>query len=82
MTLTHEMGTMRMDTPHRKGVVDKDLKVHDYENLYVCDLSIFSFSPIANPSLTLTALTIRLKDVKRVTCEHVKSANPGPQDYK
>lgn len=71
--VAHEVGTMRMATPHRKGVVDKDLKVHDYENLYVCDLSIFPLSPMANPSLTLTALAMRLGDMKRVTCGHVKS---------
>ena len=60
--VAHEVGTMRMDTPHRTGVVDENLKVHGYDNLYVCDLSIFPFSPMANPSLTLTALAMRLGD--------------------
>ena len=27
--VAYEVGTIRIDTPHRKGVVDKDLKVHD-----------------------------------------------------
>lgn len=63
--VAHEVGTMRIDTNSRtwwRRVVDKNLKVHGYENLYVCDLSIFPFSPMANPSLTLTALAMRLGD--------------------
>ena len=61
-SVAHEVGTMRMDAPDQPGVVDKNLKVHGYKNLYVCDLSIFNFSPMANPSLTLTALAMRLGD--------------------
>ena len=60
--VAHEVGTMRMDTPNERGVVDENLKVHGYENLYVCDMSILNFSPMANPSLTLTALAMRLGD--------------------
>ena len=61
--VAHEAGTMRMDRPGGKpGVVDENLKVHGYKNLYVCDLSVFNFVPMANPSLTLTALAMRLGD--------------------
>ena len=60
--VAHEVGTMRMDTPKQKGVVDENLKVYGYDNLYVCDMSVFPFSPMANPSLTLTALAMRLGD--------------------
>jgi choline dehydrogenase-like flavoprotein len=48
-----------------KSVVDSDLKVHGVSNLYVCDLSVFPFSPMANPSRTLTALAMRLADYFR-----------------
>jgi choline dehydrogenase-like flavoprotein len=61
--VAHEVGTMRMDSPaHPKGVVDTDLKVHGYDNLYVCDLSVFPYSTPANPALTLSALSLRLAD--------------------
>jgi choline dehydrogenase-like flavoprotein len=42
------------------GVVDADLRMLAYDNLYVCDLSVFPTSPAANPTLSLTALAFRL----------------------
>ena len=44
------------------SVVDTDLKFHEYNNLYACDLSVFPTSPAANPTLTLAALAMRLAD--------------------
>ena len=62
--VAHEVGTMRMDSwndgKHVKGVVNQNLRFHKISNLYICDLSVFPFSPPANPSLTLAALAIRL----------------------
>lgn len=62
--VAHEVGTLRMGTdPNRNygdGVVDADLKMLGYDNLYVCDLSVFPSSPAANPTLTLAALSLRL----------------------
>ncbi|KAF3908172.1 hypothetical protein AA313_de0201121 [Arthrobotrys entomopaga] len=59
--VAHEVGTMRMGiVGDNKRVVDTDLKVCGLENLYVCDLSVFPYSPAANPSLTLAALAQRL----------------------
>ncbi|KAM0261000.1 hypothetical protein ACHAQJ_002435 [Trichoderma viride] len=58
--VAHEVGTMRMGDDPGKSVVDKDLKVHGWSNLHVCDLSVFPESPAANPSLTLTVLAQRL----------------------
>ncbi|KAI1763821.1 hypothetical protein GGR53DRAFT_344816 [Hypoxylon sp. FL1150] len=60
--VAHEVGTMRMGEEPRSSVVDKNLKVHFMSDLFVCDLSIFPYSPMANPSLTLVALAIRLGD--------------------
>jgi choline dehydrogenase-like flavoprotein len=60
--VSHEVGTLRMDRANSKGVVDGNLKLHGYNNLYVCDLSIFPSSPAANPTLTLAALALRLAD--------------------
>jgi choline dehydrogenase-like flavoprotein len=74
-SVAHEVGTMRMDRPDGKkdrkkdgkervvkGVVDENLKVHSVDNLFVCDLSVFPYSPMENPSRTLTALAMRLAD--------------------
>lgn len=57
--VAHEVGTLRMGE-RGTSVVDGSLRFHDYENLYACDLSVFPTSPAANPSLTLTALALRL----------------------
>ena len=62
--VAHEVGTMRMEGPRSTEdfVVNKNLQVRGYDNLYVCDLSIFPFSPPANPSLTLAAIALQLAD--------------------
>jgi choline dehydrogenase-like flavoprotein len=58
----HHMGTTRMNADPTKGVVDPDLKVHETANLYVAGSSVFPTSGIANPTLTILALTLRLAD--------------------
>lgn len=60
--VAHEAGSLRMSGTPETGVVDKDLKFHQYENLWACDLSVLPASPAANPSLTLIALALRLAD--------------------
>nr|BAT62473.1 4-amino-4-deoxyarabinitol oxidase [Thelonectria discophora] len=59
---SHEAGTMRMDNPNGDGVVDTDLRVKGFDNLWACDMSVFPVSPEANPALTLAALSLRLAD--------------------
>jgi cholesterol oxidase len=41
------------------GVIDKNNKVFNYENMYVCDGSMISANPGVNPSLSITAITER-----------------------
>ncbi|KAG8534016.1 uncharacterized protein KY384_000858, partial [Bacidia gigantensis] len=67
--VAHEVGTMRMQGPKTKGkgeyVIDKNLELQGgggLNGIYVCDLSIFPFSPPANPSLTLAAIAMWLGD--------------------
>ncbi|MBN2011410.1 GMC family oxidoreductase [candidate division KSB1 bacterium] len=64
--VAHEVGTLRMGTNqatgYTDGVVDTNLKFLNYDNLYACDLSVFPSSPAANPTLTLTALALRLAE--------------------
>lgn len=58
----HAACTTRMSDSPNDGVVDSDLKVHGMENLYVCSNSSFSSLGAVNPTLTLTALSLRLGD--------------------
>jgi choline dehydrogenase-like flavoprotein len=60
-TVHHAGGSMRMSDNHT-GVVDEKLRMEAYNNLYVCDVSVFPMIPAANPSLTLAALALRLAD--------------------
>jgi choline dehydrogenase-like flavoprotein len=56
----HHMGTTRMDDDPKKGVVDRDSRVHGISNLFVAGASVFPTSGYANPVLTLIAMTLRL----------------------
>ena len=58
----HHMGTTRMATDPRQGVVDADGRVHGQANLYVVGSSIFPTSSWANPTLTIAALALRTAD--------------------
>ena len=63
----HHMGTTRMHSDPRHGVVDADSRVHGVANLYVVGSSVFPTSGAANPTLTIVALALRLADhLKRV----------------
>jgi len=58
----HHMGTTRMSDDPRKGVVDKNCRVHGLENLFIAGSSIFPTGGSANPTLTITQLALRLAD--------------------
>ncbi len=58
----HLMGTTRMHTDPRYGVVDAQCRVHGVPNLYVAGSSVFPAGGYANPTLTLLALALRLAD--------------------
>jgi choline dehydrogenase-like flavoprotein len=58
----HHMGTTRMHDDPKQGVVDRDCRVHETDNLYVAGSSVFPTCGAANPTLTLLALTLRLAD--------------------
>jgi choline dehydrogenase-like flavoprotein len=63
----HHMGTTRMSTDPRQGVVDANCKVHGISNLYIASSSCFPNGGAVNPTLTIVALSIRLSDhLKRV----------------
>lgn len=58
----HHAGTTRMHVDPGRGVVDADGRVHGTDNLYVTGASVFPTSGFANPTLTITALSLRLAD--------------------
>jgi choline dehydrogenase-like flavoprotein len=58
----HHMGTTRMSDDAKRGVVDRNCRVHGMENLYVAGSSVFPTSGSANPTLTIVALVLRLAD--------------------
>ena len=58
----HHMGTTRMSTDPKQGVVDANCKLHTVDNVYVAGSSIFPTGGSANPTLTIVAMAARLAD--------------------
>ena len=58
----HHMGTTRMHRDPSQGVVDADCRVHGLANLYIAGSSVFPTGGVANPTLTIVALAIRLAE--------------------
>ena len=58
--LYHPIGTIRIGSKKKESVVDKNLKLWDINNLYVCSTAIFPTSGSSNTGLVLLALTERL----------------------
>jgi len=56
----HHMGTTRMHDSPRQGVVDRNGLVHGMNNLYVAGSSVFPTAASNFPTITLTALALRL----------------------
>ncbi len=58
----HPLGTTRMSTDPKQGVVDGDGRMHTVANVSIVGSSTFPTGGSANPTLTLVALAIRLGD--------------------
>jgi choline dehydrogenase-like flavoprotein len=58
----HTIGTCRMGDDPRTSVVNPEGRVHDLQNLFVCDTSVFPSSLAVNPALTQIALSLRTVD--------------------
>ena len=56
----HHLGTARMAATVRDGVVDRNLQVFGFVNIWVGDGSVFPTAGSVNPSLTICALGHRL----------------------
>jgi choline dehydrogenase-like flavoprotein len=59
---SHHMGTTRMSDDPRRGVVDRNGRIHGVDNLYVAGSSVFPCAGHANPTLTVVALALRLAE--------------------
>lgn len=58
----HSACTCRMGENDNEAVTDKDMKVFGVDNVYVCSNGAFTSTGAINPTLTLTALSLRLGD--------------------
>ncbi len=56
----HHVGTARMGASMKDSVVDKNLKVFETKNLYVCDGSVFTTAGNVNSGLTIATFACRL----------------------
>jgi choline dehydrogenase-like flavoprotein len=58
----HIIGTARMGDDPKHSVVDRDLRSHDHQNLFILGSAVFPSSATANPTLTIAALSLRAVD--------------------
>ena len=58
----HHMCTTRMSDDPRRGVVDRDCRVHGTSNLYAGGSSVFATAGHATPTFTILQLALRLGD--------------------
>jgi choline dehydrogenase-like flavoprotein len=56
----HHMGGTRMADRPDLGVVDRDCRAYGRRNLYVAGSSVFPTSGMANPTMTIVQLALRL----------------------
>lgn len=58
----HHMGATRMSSDPQKGVLDKNMKLHHVDNVYVCSSSAWPSGDISNPTMTILAFAHRLAE--------------------
>ena len=58
----HQLGGTTMGYNSKDSVVDKNLKVHGVENLFISGSSVFTTSGHCHPTFTIIALSLRLGD--------------------
>jgi hypothetical protein len=58
----HQIGGTRMGVDFKDSVVDKNLKVHGFKNLYINGSSVFRTSSYTHPTYTIVKLALKLSD--------------------
>jgi choline dehydrogenase-like flavoprotein len=76
----HATSTCRMGETPADGVTDRDMKVFGTDNLYVCSNAAFPTCTAVNPTLTLTAMSMRLGDHLISEATGTTVAAPVPAD--
>ena len=61
-TGNHQIGGTCAGNDYKNSVVDKNLKVHSVDNLFVTGSSVFPTSGHGNPTYTIVLLSLRLGD--------------------
>lgn len=56
----HQMGTTRMSENPKYGVVNKNLKIHGFKNIFMAGSSVFPTGGGCNPTFTVVMLSERL----------------------
>jgi choline dehydrogenase-like flavoprotein len=59
---SHHIGTTRMAARRTEGVVDSECRVFSVRNLSLASSSVFPTAGVANPTLTITAIALRVAD--------------------
>lgn len=59
----HPLGTCRMGSDPRESVLNDQMKVHDLENIWVADGSVFPTSLGVNPQVTIMAFATRCAEM-------------------
>jgi choline dehydrogenase-like flavoprotein len=59
---SHFLGGTRSGVSSKNSVVDRNLKVHGFTNLFISGPSVFPSFGYANPFFSIAALSIRLAD--------------------
>ena len=58
----HQLGGTRMGSSIKDSVVDKNLKVHGINNLFINGSSVFRTGSYTHPTYTIVKLALRLSD--------------------
>ena len=58
----HHMGTTRMSSASRTGVVDANCRAHDVDNLHIAGSSVFTTAGSGTPTLMIVTLALRLAE--------------------
>jgi choline dehydrogenase-like flavoprotein len=74
----HQAGTTRMSDDPEDGVVDRNLNVHGFEDLYVASSSTFVTSSQANSTFMIVVFALRLADRLRAERRAASSQIPAP----
>jgi len=69
----HHIGTTRMGDNPASSVVNRDCRLHAVDNLFVASSAVFPTSSQANPTLTITAMALRLAEHLAMTLGATRS---------